>query len=94
MRRCGSTLAHSGIAIRDDEEVTVEPNEIFELIIKADEKIKYAKPGKGDLRAGQARELLEQARDAAREIDNDALVTQAERRLADLETLAGEPDPG
>ena len=37
----------------------VEPNEIFELIIKADERIKYAKPGKGDLRAGQARELLE-----------------------------------
>ena len=54
----------------------VEPNEIFELIIKADERIKYAKPGKGDLRAGQARELLEQARDAAREIDNDALVSR------------------
>jgi hypothetical protein len=72
----------------------MEPNEIFELIIKADEKIKYAKPGKGDLRAGQARELLEQARDAAREIDNDALVSQAERRLEDLETLAAaEADP-
>ena len=70
----------------------VEPNEIFELIIKADERIKYAKPGKGDLRAGQARELLEQARDAAREIDNDALVTQAERRLADLDALAAEDD--
>jgi hypothetical protein len=71
----------------------VEPNEIFELIIKADEKIKYAKPGKGDLRAGQARELLEQARDAAREIDNDTLVEQAERRLVDLETLADGADP-
>jgi hypothetical protein len=72
----------------------VEPNEIFELIIKADERIKYAKPGKGDLRAGQARELLEQARDAAREIGNDALVTQAETRLADLDALAAEGDPG
>ena len=72
----------------------MEPNEIFELIIKADEKIKYAKPGKGDLRAGQARELLERARDEAREIGNDALVTQAERRLSDLETLASESDPG
>jgi hypothetical protein len=72
----------------------MEPNEIFELIIKADEKIKYAKPGIGDLRAGQARELLEQARDAAREIDNDTLITQAERRLADLDALAGEADPG
>jgi hypothetical protein len=71
----------------------MEPNEIFELIIKADEKIKYAKPGKGDLRAGQARELLEHARDAARAIDNDTLVEQAERRLADLETLASEADP-
>jgi hypothetical protein len=68
----------------------MEPNEIFELIIKADEKIKYAKPGKGDLRAGQARALLEQARDEARAIGNEALVTQAERRLADLETLATE----
>jgi hypothetical protein len=71
----------------------LEPNEIFELIIKADEKVKYAKSGKGDLRAGQARELLEQARDAAREIDNDTLVSQAERRLADLETLANQADP-
>ncbi len=72
----------------------LEPNEIFELIVKADERIKYAEPGKGDLRAGQARELLEQARDAAREIDNDAFVTQAETRLADLDALAAEDDPG
>ena len=72
----------------------MEPNEIFELIIKADERIKYAKPGKGDLRAGQARELLQQARDAARDIDNDTLVTQAERRLADLDALASGTDPG
>jgi hypothetical protein len=72
----------------------MEPNEIFEQIIKADEKIKYAKPGKGDLRAGQARALLEQARDEARAIGNEALVTQAERRLADLETLAAGVDPG
>ena len=72
----------------------MEPNEIFELIIKADEKIKYAKPGTGDVRAGQARQLLEQARGAAREIDNDALVAQADRRLADLDALASGADPG
>jgi hypothetical protein len=72
----------------------MEPNEIFELIIKADERIKYAKPGRGDLRSGQARELLERARDEARAIGNEALVTQAERRLADLEALAAETDPG
>ena len=72
----------------------MEPNEIFELIIKADEKVKYAKPGKGDLRAAQARELLEQARDEARAIDNEALVAQAERRLADLDALEKQEDPG
>jgi len=71
----------------------MEPSEIFELIVKADERIKYAKPGKGDLRAGQARELLEQARDAARGIDNVALVTQAETRLADLDALEAGDDP-
>ena len=70
---------------------TVEPNEIFELIIKADEKLKYATPGKGDLRAQQARELLDRAIEAAREIGNDALVQQAQTRLADLESLTTEP---
>jgi hypothetical protein len=62
----------------------VDPKEIFEVIIKADEKLKYATPANADLRRQQARELLEQARDAAREIGNDALVQQAETRLADL----------
>ena len=69
----------------------MEPNEIFELIIKADEKLKYATPGKGDLRAQQARELLDRAIEAAREIGNDALVQQAQTRLADLESLTTEP---
>jgi hypothetical protein len=34
---------------------------------------------------GQARAFLEQARDEARAIGNDALVAQAEQRLRDLE---------
>ena len=68
-------------------EVKVEPNEIFELIVKADEKLKYASMGKQDVRRNQARELLEQARAAAVEIGNDALVRQADRRLADLEQV-------
>jgi hypothetical protein len=63
----------------------VDPKEIFELIVKADEKLKYATSGKEDVRRGQARDLLVQARDAAREIGNDALVAQAETRLSDLE---------
>jgi hypothetical protein len=68
-------------------EVKVEPNEIFELIVKADEKLKYATTGKQDVRRHQARELLEQARAEAVEIGNDALVRQADTRLADLEQV-------
>ena len=64
--------------------VLMEPNEIFDLIVKADEKLKYATAERNDTRRQQARDLLTQARDAAREIDNDALVQQAELRLADL----------
>ncbi len=63
----------------------MEPSEIFELIVKADEKLKYATSGKEDVRRRQARELLEQARAEAASIGNDALVRQAETRLADLD---------
>jgi hypothetical protein len=62
----------------------MEPQEIFQLIIKADEKLKYAHEDNAGVRARQARELLEQARAAAVEIGNGALVTQADTRLADL----------
>jgi len=64
--------------------MTMDPKDIFELIIKADEKLKYATDANAPVRQAQARELLEQARDEARAIDNDALVQQAETRLADL----------
>jgi hypothetical protein len=62
----------------------VDPKEIFELIVKADEKLKYATVGKQDVRRAQARDLLLKARAAATEIGNDALVQQADTRLADL----------
>jgi hypothetical protein len=39
---------------------------------------------------GQARAFLEQARDEARAIGNDALVAQAEQRLRDLEGFGGD----
>jgi hypothetical protein len=68
----------------------MEPSEIFELIVKADEKLKYATAAKGDVRAAQARDLLEQAWEAARAIGNDALIAQAETRLNDLTTLQDE----
>ena len=63
----------------------MDPKEIFELIVKADEKLKYATADRSDRRRQQAVDLLSQARDAAREIGNDPLVQQAELRLADLE---------
>ena len=63
----------------------MDPKEIFELLVKADEKLKYATADKADTRRKQARELLAQALEAAREIGSDALVAQAERRLADLD---------
>lgn len=62
----------------------MDPKEIFELIVKADEKLKYATTGKTDVRKQQARDLLVQARAAAVEIGNGALVQQADTRLADL----------
>lgn len=65
----------------------MEPREIFELIVDADEKLKYAKPGVQDTRVKQAREILTRAKEAAREIGNDQLVQQAETRLADLDAL-------
>ena len=67
----------------------MEPNEIFELIIKADEAIKYATEEKVAARSRQARDLLGRARDEAQAIGNQTLVEQAERRLADLASLPG-----
>lgn len=69
--------------------------EIFELIIKADEKLKYATAGNQDVRRRQAVELLTQALEAAKEAGNDALVQQAETRLADLGVppVAGGAEP-
>jgi hypothetical protein len=69
----------------------MEPQEIFELIIKADEKLKYAHEDNAGLRRQQARDLLVQARAAATEIGNDALVQQADTRLADLENPGEQP---
>ena len=62
----------------------MDAKEIFELIIKADEKLKYAHEDNAGQRAQQARALLEQARTEALAIGNDALVAQADTRLADL----------
>lgn len=62
----------------------MQPDEIFELIVKADEKLKYATADRSGTRTRQAKELLSKALEAAREIGNEALVQQAELRLSDL----------
>ena len=70
----------------------MEQQEIFELIIKADEKLKYAHEDNAGLRRQQARDLLVRARAAATEIGNDALVQQVDTRLVDLDGPEGEPE--
>jgi hypothetical protein len=67
--------------------MSMTPDEIFQLIIKADERLKYATDERGAARREQAKAMLQQAIEAARAIDNDGLVAQAERRLTDLAAL-------
>ena len=43
----------------------MDPKDIFELIIKADEKLKYSNAGNMEVRERQAKELLVQALAAA-----------------------------
>ena len=62
----------------------MEPNEIWERIVKADEALKYATEEKGEARRGQAKGWLTQAKAEAEAIGNQPLVEQADRRLADL----------
>ena len=71
----------------------MKPDEIFQLIIKADERLKYATDARSGARREQAKKMLQQALDAAREIGNNALTEQAQRRLADLEALEEGEDP-
>jgi hypothetical protein len=63
----------------------LDPKEIFELIVRADEALKYATPDKVAVRAERARQLLVRARTEALAIGNDALVAQVDQRLADLD---------
>ena len=69
----------------------MDPREIFDLIVKADEALKYATTDKTDARARRARDFLMQAREEAAAIDNQALVAQANQRLSDLDRL-GAPE--
>ena len=62
----------------------MEPNEIWDLIVKADERLKYAREDQRELRSGQAEGFLREALAAAREIGNAQLEEQARTRLHDL----------
>jgi hypothetical protein len=62
----------------------VEPNEIWELIVKADERLKYAREDQAELRKGQSETFLREALAAARDIGNTQLEGQALTRLRDL----------
>ena len=61
-----------------------EPQEIWAKIVKADELLKYATTERSEARREQARRLYEEALAEAEAIGNDALATQASRRLTDL----------
>ncbi|MGH2572484.1 MAG: hypothetical protein ACRDGU_03210 [Actinomycetota bacterium] len=65
----------------------MKPSEIFDLIVKADDVLKYATEDKVPARIRQARDLLTRAKEEAEGIGNRPLVEQADRRLADLEGL-------
>ena len=62
----------------------MEPSEIWERIVKADERLKYAREDQADLRNAQAEAFLREALAAAREIGNSRLEEQALTRLRDL----------
>jgi len=62
----------------------VEPDEIWQTIVKADEALKYATDDRADRRRQQAIERLREALREARAVGNDPLADQAARRLRDL----------
>jgi hypothetical protein len=62
----------------------VDPAEIWQTIVKADELLKYATEDKGALRRQQAERLLRRALEEARASGQAALVEQARTRLADI----------
>ncbi len=67
------------------------PAEVWKLIERADELVKYASNRDPAAAYAQARETLQRAAAAAREVPGaQQLVTQAERRLDDIAALEGQ----
>jgi hypothetical protein len=62
----------------------MEASEIFENILKADEKLKYSTEANSDVRRQQAVDLLRRALADAEGIQNEPLADQVKVRLMDL----------
>jgi hypothetical protein len=62
----------------------VDSDEIWRMIVKADEALKYATADRAGRRRDQAVELLRRALREAESAGNAALVEQARTRLDDL----------
>ena len=62
----------------------MEPNEIWELLVKADDLVKYATEERRAARTAQATELVTRALAEAEAIGNAPLAEQARTRLRDL----------
>lgn len=69
------------------------PGEIWELIVKADDLLKYATEEKAAVRREQAAELLRRAAAEAEAIGNEGLLRQARVRLDDLGTAPEGREP-
>lgn len=62
----------------------MEANEIWELLVKADDLVKYATEERRAVRSAQAIELVTRALAEAEAIGNAPLAEQARTRLRDL----------
>jgi len=63
----------------------VDEEQIWELILKADERLKYAGGGRAELRREQAAGFLLEALQNAEAGGHEKLADQARTRLADLD---------
>ena len=71
----------------------MEPDGIWQLILKADERLKYWAGGTDTRRREQAASLLLEALTEAESVGNEALAGQARTRLADLDHGTGTDGP-
>ena len=62
----------------------MEAHEVWELIVKADEALKYATEERAEVRRQQVEGLLRRALTEARMLKNDNLIEQVQTRLEDL----------